>query len=442
MHITGGIDQTLKVVGVLNETKAEFVEKRLNLGTMAVGTEKKVVVHVKNVGSYPLVFFVNPISDQLGITVSPEQDFIPPGETIPLEIYVTPKFPMSYENVSVSAKVRGGKPISFKLAGTSVVPLLQVQEPSFAFGSVAIGSEIRLPLTIINKTGILSTLLLDLTNYPDFKPFIRGVLDEIEISTQEIPFEQEDAHGNHIRVLNSSTGNGIGNAVISGDDNSLKGNRKKSFKNIWKISLLPNSTLTADLIFRPTVAKQYSFKLQLYLQGIQENRSLNRDVTAVGLTSLIDVSDMVVDFGDRVVSRDPLSRISYFLETTLKNVGRVGVSYNIRELEEVTKEFGGAGVQDRGLSAMQGQNSAVDALMSDIGKQIFFVSPLKGDLAPGTSAPIRVTFQPQSSGDYTKKLEIYVTGQPDPTRPYMTILCQGSGVFPRITFRYSKIEFI
>eukprot|EP01037_Dinobryon_pediforme_P018566 gene18566-18851_t len=295
----------------------------------------------------------------LGITVSPEQDFIPPGETIPLEIYVTPKFPMS----------------------TSVVPLLQVQEPSFAFGSVAIGSEIRLPLTIINKTGILSTLLLDLTNYPDFKPFIRGVLDEIEISTQEIPFEQEDAH-----------------------------------------------------------AKQYSFKLQLYLQGIQENRSLNRDVTAVGLTSLIDVSDMVVDFGDRVVSRDPLSRISYFLETTLKNVGRVGVSYNIRELEEVTKEFGGAGVQDRGLSAMQGQNSAVDALMSDIGKQIFFVSPLKGDLAPGTSAPIRVTFQPQSSGDYTKKLEIYVTGQPDPTRPYMTILCQGSGVFPRITFSKQHVQ--
>jgi len=113
------------------------------------------------------------------------------------------------------------------------------------------------------------------------------------------------------------------------------------------------------------------------------------------------------------------------------------VSYSIKELEEVTKEFGGSS-HDRTLS--NNNPTASDSLISELGKQIFFVSPLKGDLAPGTSAPIRVTFQPQSSGDYTKKLEIYVTGQPDPSRPYMTILCQGSGVFPRITFRYNNMS--
>jgi len=320
----------LKVVGILNETKAEFIEKKVNLGTMAVGTEKKVTVQVKNVGSYPLVFFVNPLPEQLGVNISPEQDFIPPGETIPLDVYITPKFPMNYDSTVVTAKVRGGKLITFKLAGTSVIPLLQVQESSFPFGSVAIGSEMRLPLTIMNKTSILSTLLLDLTNYPDFKPFIRGVVDEIEISTQDIPNEQEDSHGNHVRILSGGSSPmvsfpGSGASILSGaaEDQSLKKGRKRSFKNIWKITLLPNSTLITDLIFRPTVPKQYTFRLQLYLQGIQENRSLNRDVTAVGLTSLIDVSDMVVDFGDRVVSRDPLSRISYFLETTLKNVMKI-----------------------------------------------------------------------------------------------------------------------
>jgi hypothetical protein len=217
---------------------------------------------------------------------------------------------------------------------------------------------------------------------------------------------------------------------------------------MWKITLLPNSTLTADLIFRPTTAKQYNFKLQLYLQGIQDNRSLNREVTAVGLTSLLDVSNLVVDFGDRVVSRDPLSRISYFLETTLKNVGRVGVSYSIKELDEVTNEFDGSSSSSSSATSLEkglpGTNtttsSSADVMMKELGKQIFFVSPLKGDLAPGTSAPIRVTFQPQSSGDYSKKLEIYVTGQPDPTRPYMTLLCQGSGVFPRITFSKQHLQ--
>ncbi len=230
------------------------------------------------------------------------------------------------------------------------------------------------------------------------------------------------------------------NAPPVAEEIALKRNKKRNYRNIWKITLLPNSTLMSDLIFRPTTPKQYNFKLQLYLQGIQENRSLNRDVSAVGLTSLIDVSDMVVDFGDRVVSRDPLSRISYFLETTLKNVGRVGVSYSIREQQEVTKEYGNTGFPDRSSPTAGALGSAVDSLMSEMGKQIFFVSPLKGDLAPGTSAPIRITFQPQSSGDYTKKLEIYVNGQPDPTRPYLIILCQGSGVFPRITFSKQHVQ--
>ena len=35
LHITGGLDQTLQVVGLLKETKAEFAEKRANLGVMA-----------------------------------------------------------------------------------------------------------------------------------------------------------------------------------------------------------------------------------------------------------------------------------------------------------------------------------------------------------------------------------------------------------------------
>ena len=107
--------------------------------------------------------------------MTPEQEYVPPGGAIPIEVFITPKFPMNYDNVVITAKIRGGKQISFKLNGTSVIPLLQVIEPSFSFGSVAIGSEIRLPLTISNKTGILSTLILDLTNYVDFKPFIRGM---------------------------------------------------------------------------------------------------------------------------------------------------------------------------------------------------------------------------------------------------------------------------
>ena len=80
------------------------------------------------------------------------------------------------------------------------------------------------------------------------------------------------------------------------------------------------------------------------------------------------------------------------------------------------------------------------AIRAALPADVFFVAPTKGDLAPGNSMPIRVTFQPQSSANYSKKLEIYIKDQPDPTRPYLTLLCQGSGVFPRLTFSQQLVE--
>ena len=38
----------------------------MKLGTMAVGTEKKIIATVRNVGSYPLVFFIAPVPEQYG----------------------------------------------------------------------------------------------------------------------------------------------------------------------------------------------------------------------------------------------------------------------------------------------------------------------------------------------------------------------------------------
>ena len=422
LHISGGIDQTLLVTGVMNETHAEFVEKRIMLGMMAVGTEKKVSVQMKNVGNFPLVYFMNSTDDKMGITISPEKNLIEPGEVSVIDILITPKSPMSYDNTVISAKIRGGKQISFKLAGSSVIPQLSVVESLYDFGKVVVGSEIRLPMTIVNKSAIHSTLILDLSNYPDFKPFMRGVSEEIESVSQEIPNEQEDAMGNQVKILGS---------IVTNND-AKNNNKKKQYKNIWNIILISNSTVTLDFIFRPTNSKQYKFKMQLYLQGIQEEKSLNREVKAVGIASLLEVSSFIVDFGDRVVSRDPLSRVPYYLETTFKNVGnKGGVSYQIKELDDVTKEY----IEKKPNSPSgSSKNDLIDE------PQIFFISPLKGDLPPGASAPIRITFQPPSSGDYSKKLEIYVTDQPDPSRPYLTLLCQGSGVFPRLTFSKQHIQ--
>ena len=436
LHITGGVDQSLRVVGLLKEVKAEFEQKRINLGVMAVGTEKVVTAQIRNTGQHALVFFLNPIDERLGIRASPEEEVILPGESATITLSVTPKGATTYDNTVISAKIRGGKQISIKLTGSSIIPELTLFEQAFHFGSVTVGAEHRLPFTITNKTSILTTMILDLNHHPDFTPSIRGAEvedDEALLATVvgTINDEQEDAIGNQIIRVKETQPPPMHHH--EGINDSMKIRKPKQLRNTWNILILPNATVQAELVFRPTVARQSGFKLPLYLQGISEDKSYNREVTASAQASTLAISSYVVDFGDRVVSRDPLSRISYFLETTIRNVAsKRGVTFEIRECPEVTKEFGDAKEPAKPDPNMV----AVD----DASNQIFFVAPLKGDLGPGSSMPIRVTFQPQSSANYSKKLEIYIKDQPDQSRPYLTLLCRGSGVYPRLTFSEQHVS--
>lgn len=62
---------------------------------------------------------------------------------------------------------------------------------------------------------------------------------------------------------------------------------------------------------------------------------------------------------------------------------------------------------------------------------------MRGDLAAGSSCPIRVTFQPHDSADYSKRLDVFITGW---TRPYMTLSCKGTGAFPRLSFDKQQLS--
>eukprot|EP01038_Epipyxis_sp_PR26KG_P008960 gene8960-12082_t len=437
LHITGGLDQTLNVAGILKETKAEFGDKRVALGVMAVGTEKIVTCQIKNTGTNPLVYFINPIDARLGIQVSPLVESILPGESSQLTISITPKSAISYDNMGLSARVRGGKQINLKLTGSSIIPKLEFPVNDFAFGSVATSSQHCLPFSISNKTSIATTLILDLNAFPEFIPNIKDSIEEVEgvpdFCQTQISTYQEDNVGNIIKIAENP--NNAENATTSSAVISPPAGANKSSNNMWKILIKANATLQAELIFRPNHSKHHNFKLQLYLQGISDDKTLTRPVTAHGVHSVLGVSSLIVDFGDRVVSRDPLARVSYFLETTIKNLlPKKVVSFEIKELEEVVKEFGAA---DDSAIGKTGKAPAHNDLEPS---QIFFVSPLKGDLAPGSSCPIRVTFQPQSSGDYSKKLQVYLKDQADVSRPYLTIACVGSGLFPRLTFNKSHVD--
>lgn len=458
LHITGGIDQVLKVRGILKDTRGEFADKRLNLGKMAVGTEREFITSINNTGEHELVYFISPMDDSLGIRIEPTEAMILPGESGEIKVTVTPKTARNYDNTTVHAKIRGGKSISMKFVGSSIIPEIEIPESTLPFGSVTVGSHIRLPLTIRNRSPITATLLLDLSNYEDFSPNLLHPIEEVDIATQEngpVASLQEDDYGNSLMLYSRagfaskddspSITLGKKGAKVSSPRSSRK---KKQSNNLWKISILANAVLEAELIFRPTNAKRYSFRLPINLFGIVEDRSLQRECSAVGIASVLRLSNTVVDFGDRVVARDPLARVSYFMETTITNQSNTGVSFAIREGDEIARNFDGSTVDLADQKAQQQKNAKDDGMVGAEPQQIFFVSPLSLDLAPGASMKVRVTFLPQQNVNYSKKLGFFrkdpgsisqVAIDPN-QRPYLSLLCVGTGVYPCMTFSQQHVR--
>ena len=401
LHIPGGIDQTLSVAGTVLPMKVGFEKGRLNIGSVAVGAELKMDMALKNTGTNAAVFFINPLDDRLGIRVSPERGLIEPGEKFVCQVTVVAKVSMSYDNVLINVSIRGNKPISMKMSGESVVPVIELAQTVLDMPTIAVGSEYRAPMTLTNKSTINASCVLNLKKYPDFKPCVQKASHFVEVTNNQV-----DSKGNSVTLI---------------EDKDAAASGRPATENIWKITLAPGNVLEASLVYCPrTVKASNTFKLPLNILGMENGNQFNCNVQSCSVVSRLGISDSVVEFGDRVVSRDPMSRASYFLEVYFKNVGDSGFSYEIRE------------AQDDDTSSKESVDDGVPPT--------FFISPTRGDIAPGGNTPIRLTFQPQESGTFNKRLEVFITDQPSPKIPYFNVFVRGSGVFPRMSFSSHHVE--
>lgn len=458
LHISGGLDQTLKVIGEVKEAKADFDNKKLSMGIVAVGMEVKMVTNLKNTSANPCVFHFDAVDEKYGLVIRPESGRILPGESFQICVTVNPKAPMSYENVTISADIRGGKPVTLKLSGESKIPELSLVEKTFEFGLVVVGSEFRVPMTLVNKSLISACLILDVVDHPEFTPTMgegaethRNGVQKDKVGNILEPFMHSDLH----------------TAFSAADDLNLASpdggiTPKHTQENIWKITLAAGQSFTGSLIFTPTKAETHNFALQLYMQGLQEQEEsqFNCQVTADGLASRLGLSTMEVDFGDRVVSRDPSACMTYYKEFTLQNLDALrGLSFTVKDKAEPprpststdsstvlsSKPGTGKSKPGTGGSTAGGKRSKGDKdgdTPGDFGSSppVFVIFPTENSLPSGASTPMRVTFLPQNNGEYVKKLYVYISDQPDTSRPYLTLLCRGSGVFPRLSFDRPQIS--
>lgn len=73
----------------------------------------------------------------------------------------------------------------------------------------------------------------------------------------------------------------------------------------------------------------------------------------------------------------------------------------------------------------------------------FYFEPLFiyiGDLKPGQTVTIFVTFSPQDSGTFKNQMDVYISDQNDKTRPYLSFCCRGIGSYPRLLFSKHQLD--
>jgi len=395
--VVGGTEQSLSVTGVLAESKIIFEDKKVNIGTIAVGGVKTMTTKLKNIGASAAVFHVGDIAPNLCMEVTPDRAKLQPGESIEVSIKLTPKARLHYDNKVIQVLTRGGKTISVKLAGEAIFPKLMMLQDEISFGHVVTGSNQEAQFSLVNSGTIDSVAYLNLNAYSDFCPSLTS--------------------GDHLNNTMNSTG-----MTEDAEGNVLEKVKHADGDCYWKFMIRAGCTCHGYLLFAPTKAKVWDFKFPLTLQGLPADDALCKRITAEGLLSRLTASSHIIDFGDKVVSRDPTARMSYFLEVSFKNVDVAsGLSYEVKDSP--------ADVAKKESRAKKAKKDSAEVEQPE-----FFVSPVTNDLAPGESTTMRVTFLPKSNGDFSKVLHIYISDQPDETRPYFTLTCRGSGVYPRLGF--------
>ena len=95
--------------------------------------------------------------------------------------------------------------------------------------------------------------------------------------------------------------------------------------------MVAGDTLSFNLVFCPQRPGEHSFSLPLSLEGIPPDgaKHLRALVSAVGLKPTLTFASTEVDFGQKIVSRDPSSLKQYQGEFLLRNA-----SDKAREIEK------------------------------------------------------------------------------------------------------------
>ena len=510
-----GEECKLKVAGEATHAKLLFKEKRLELGGIAVGmpVERTIVVKMaqdrKGSGNQT-AFYAE--STAPGVTLRPDRGFISPGQS--RELTVVTKAPREHQyngaagNSVILCRPRGGMPAVMELMGEAVVPEVHVLEEEIEFGGTTIGATMRQPLRLENRGSIPAVLFIDLERHPEFTvemdpvqfrkkssedksnllSRLPGTIAEDENGEEKTAADEEEEEIICSLISVTDIRVGVSTASTKGPNTardtasaatttkqsrageSRQSGRASQSRNSdgrsemlgapevarkFKATIPVGKTIHLLLVFAPQSERSHVFELPLILAGQHQRRapeSLQRVVSGEGLRPRVYLSKTTIDFGERVVSRDPSIIFPYHMEFTLTNRDEVPITWEADTSGMLPGMLVGTAL-GAGSKTLEGKNAegksngrgrpSTAASMSSMTssamptKPTFTMAPDHGDLEPGEARTVKVSFWPDSPGEFEADMPIFLDGDTD--RPYITLRLKGEGIYPKLSFDVDEV---
>jgi hypothetical protein len=403
LELDPGVANALKCIGHSDDAKCVFAEKKVDFGPVAIAHNYSKTVTLKSKGTTAAVFSVEPLARKYGITVEPMKGRINPGEKLELTVNFNPPTTRVYDDVTILVQVRSGRPAKLQFAATALSPECDVEQDEFNFESITIGASARQLLSVTNKSEIPASVLVDLSDYDDFSLELPEELmdspaaGEEEVEAVMVPMvANEMFEAGKIRKIVERDPH----AEVSDDDDEME----EEVYRKWLLRVKPNSTLSVYMMFSPTEVQSNSFELPMNIYGVKNNDTLKKVVAGKGLKPRLVLPKTVMDFGDRVVSRDLVKKIPYAMEVEFLNDDS---DVMLWELD-------------------------ADKLAEPDVKATWQVSPKSAELSKGEKCIVRFMFLPSDDSHYSTVIPLYLDNNKD--KPYLLLTLQGDGIYPHISF--------
>lgn len=413
VSMVGG-DQARKIFlnGQLPEGHIRFKEKAVDAGMVPCGVPQTVRAQIKNTGTRESAFMVLP---HPLLTITPNKDKLAADDTMDLEISFNCRQPGPLSTM-LEVAVQGSKALKLPFKAEGIVPAVDVTEDEFAFGSVFIGNNAKLPMTIVNTTSVPAMATVDLRAYPE----LSLVLPKEAWSTTEYeacPLQRLGPHGA-----------ALGSRGSSFASDSQQGSRRASRRNsaasdfgnssegsMFHVMLNPSASMPLQLVFRPTRAATSDVELSI---SVLSNGAagpaavpIRKVASMTGVQPRIMISKTSIDFDTRTVIRSNQIKVPYTTDIYVRNseISDVGTP--------LTVSFG----KPVGVNGTSKSTAG-----------IFNVQPTSVVVNPGEMVGATISFCPRDAKKYEVTVPVFVDGESSDA--YLTLEIQGTGQYPRLSF--------